>query len=168
MRTIKIGNVANLITATRIIFSFQLLLFDLHSCVFYILYLLCGLSDILDGFIARKTNNATEFGAKLDSIADLCFVIVYLIKFLPVIKIPLFIAIWIIAIAVAKILALLKTKDFSHFHSLYNKITGIMLFILPFTFTAIDTNCSVLAICVLASFATLNDFRLLYHGDSYK
>lgn len=52
--------------------------FHMPSTPFYILYMICGLSDVLDGIIARKTNTASSFGARLDTIADFIFVTVLL------------------------------------------------------------------------------------------
>ena len=44
------------------------------SALFWIFYLGSGLTDILDGFLARKLHQESAFGAKLDSIADFVFV----------------------------------------------------------------------------------------------
>ena len=48
---------ANLITGLRIIVSAALLFCPVFSPIFYVLYLIAGLSDMADGIIARKTNN---------------------------------------------------------------------------------------------------------------
>ncbi|MBR5810800.1 MAG: CDP-alcohol phosphatidyltransferase family protein [Bacteroidales bacterium] len=73
------------------------------SVQFYILYLLCGFSDMIDGTVARWTNSISESGARFDTVADFIFVIVSLIKFLPSIHIPRWLWIWIIMIAILKI-----------------------------------------------------------------
>ena len=69
-------SVANIVTCFRIVGSIVLLPISVFSLEFYITYLLCGLSDMIDGTIARKTNSASEFGSKLDTVADIIFVIV--------------------------------------------------------------------------------------------
>ena len=61
--------IANIITSCRILLSGAMLLFPVFSYGFYITYVFCGISDMLDGVVARKTNNTDEFGAKLDPIA---------------------------------------------------------------------------------------------------
>ena len=48
-------HVANLITGSRIILSLFLAFIPLSSIWFYILYLSCGLTDMIYGTIARKT-----------------------------------------------------------------------------------------------------------------
>jgi len=72
----KIKNIANMITLTRIIGTFSLLLFKPLSLIFQFLYVVCGLSDILDGYIARKTRTVSQTGMVLVSIADLVFLVI--------------------------------------------------------------------------------------------
>lgn len=61
---------ANIITGFRIVGSIFLLPLSVFTLEFYIVYLLCGLSDMIDGTIARKTDSVSELGSKLDTIAD--------------------------------------------------------------------------------------------------
>ena len=79
---------ANILTGFRILGSILLLFFPVFSEAFYSIYLLCGFSDMIDGTIARKTNSTSEAGAKIDTVADLVFVTVSLIKILSTITIP--------------------------------------------------------------------------------
>ena len=81
-------NLANDITIIRILYSIALLFFPAFSVAFYVLYSTAGVSDILDGWVARRTHTASELGAKLDTIADIVFVVVCLVKLLPVLDIP--------------------------------------------------------------------------------
>ena len=41
---------------------------------------------MFDGFVVRKTDTVSKFGARLDTIADFVFVIVCLIKLLPTLR----------------------------------------------------------------------------------
>ena len=74
---------ANIITGLRIVISAVLLFCPAFSPVFYVLYLFAGFSDIIDGAVARRTNTAGEFGAKLDTAADFVFAAVCMLKLLP-------------------------------------------------------------------------------------
>ena len=75
-------NVADIITFFRIAGTIPLAVLKPLSAEFFCLYALTGLTDVLDGFIARKTKTAGDFGARLDSIADLLFYTVILIRIL--------------------------------------------------------------------------------------
>ena len=55
---------ANLITGTRILCSVALLFCSAFSTSFYILYLVAGFTDIIDGEVARRTNTVSTFGVK--------------------------------------------------------------------------------------------------------
>ena len=79
---------ANLITSIRILCSIAILFYPVFSVAFYSLYITAGVSDMADGWVARKTNTDSAFGAKLDTIADIIFVIACLVKLLPVMEIP--------------------------------------------------------------------------------
>ena len=79
---------ANIITGCRILCSILLLFFPALSPTFFILYLVAGFTDMIDGTIARKTNTASEFGSRLDTIADMVFVAACMIKLFPVLTIP--------------------------------------------------------------------------------
>ena len=75
-------HIANILTGSRILGSILLLFFPAFSLGFYITYILCGFSDMIDGTIARKTNGISKFGSQLDTIADFVFVLVSLYKLL--------------------------------------------------------------------------------------
>lgn len=94
---------ANIITSCRILFSAVLLFFPAFSPVFYVLYCLDGFTDMIDGAVARKTNTVSDFGSKLDTIADIVFVAVCLIKVLPTLTISVWLWIWIGVIAGIKV-----------------------------------------------------------------
>ena len=73
----------NAITLLRIAGSLGLLLCDVTSVVFWLIYGFCGISDIADGWLARKLKCVTKTGALLDSVADICFVACCAWKLLP-------------------------------------------------------------------------------------
>ena len=95
-------HIANIITGSRIVFSLPLLVIPLASAWFYALYLLCGLSDMVDCAVARRTNSTSEFGARLDTVSDFGFMTVALIRFMPHLHIPVWLWIWIGVIAMIK------------------------------------------------------------------
>ena len=94
---------ANLITAIRILCSVALLFCAALSPWFYALYITAGVSDMVDGWVARKTNTVSDFGSKLDTVADILFVTVCLVKLLPVLHLPVWIYVWVAVIACIKV-----------------------------------------------------------------
>jgi len=56
----------------------------------FLLFLLAALTDFLDGFIARLTESVTEFGKRLDPLADRLLIISTIISLMLRKRIPLF------------------------------------------------------------------------------
>ena len=156
-----IKNVANILTGFRILGSILLLFFPVFSEAFYSIYLLCGFSDMIDGTIARKTNSASELGAKMDTVADLVFVAVSLIRLLPIINIPQWLWIWAVIIAIIKIGNIIwgyaSKKQFISLHTIMNKVTGLLLFLLPLTLSFVELKYSSIVVCSIATFAAIQE-----------
>ena len=161
-------HLANIITGSRILFSLPLLFVPLSSAGFYVLYLFCGLTDMIDGTIARKTGSVHPFGARLDTAADLVFVLVCAIKILPLMHMPVWLWVWIALITLMKILniavVLIRKKKLLSIHSVFNKITGLALFLWPLTLTLVPTTYSVTVICVSATIAVAQEVYLAAKG----
>ena len=153
--------IANAITSLRIIGSVVLLFFDVSSLPFYITYLLCGFSDMVDGTIARKTNSTSKFGSQLDTIADLIFVVVSLFKLLPVTRIPQWLWIWGGVIAVIKISNIIwgyvSKNQFIALHTIMNKATGLLLFLLPLTISFVELKYTAIVVCSIAVFSAIQE-----------
>ena len=161
---------ANLITCIRILCSIALLFVPAFSPAFYVLYLVAGVSDMVDGPVARKTGTAGAFGAKLDTAADLVLVLVCLIKMLPVLELPVWLMIWIAVIALIKGVNLLSgyvmRREFVAVHTVMNKVTGAALFLLPLTLSILDLKVSGAFVCALASFAAIQEGHFIRTGRS--
>lgn len=152
---------ANIITIIRILCSIAILFCNVFSPAFYTLYIIAGVSDMVDGYVARKTNSVSELGARLDTIADFVFVVVCLIKLLPVLTIPSWLWIWIGIIAFIKIINVISgfvvQKKFVAIHSIANKITGLLLFVFPLTVSFIELKYSAFFVCIFATFAAIQE-----------
>ena len=156
-----IKNVANILTGFRILGSILLLFFPVFSEVFYSIYIFCGFTDMIDGTIARKTNSTSEFGSKLDTVADLVFVAVSLIKLLSAIPIPEWLWIWVSVIVIIKfgniIWGYVSRKKFISLHTTMNRVTGLLLFLLPLTLSFMELKYSSLVVCSIATFAAIQE-----------
>ena len=154
-------SIANIITGSRIVFSIALLFIPPFSPAFYVLYGAAGLTDMIDGTVARKTNTVSAFGAKLDTIADIVFVAVCLIKLLPILDIPVWLWIWIAVIALIKVINMISgyvtQKKWIAPHTIMNKVTGALCFLLPLTLSFIDLKYSAIAVCAAATFAAIQE-----------
>ena len=161
--------IAHFVTSLRIVFSLIMLFFPTSSPGFYICYLLAGITDMVDGTIARKLGTESEFGARLDTIADFVFVSAALYKLLPDIVLNTGIWIWIGTIAVIKVINIISgfvvQKRFVTVHSPANKITGIALFLLPLTLSVADIRYSAILVCLLATLAALQEGHFISNID---
>ena len=159
---------ANVITGCRILFSAIIFLVPVFSPVFYGCYLAAGCTDMIDGTIARKLGTESEFGSKLDTIADIIFVAAAAYKILPVMEIPKGIWIWIGVIALIKIINIISgfvvAKQFVSAHTVANKITGLLMFVLPLTMAVVELRYSALAVCVVATFAAIQEGHIIRIG----
>lgn len=149
MKSIK--NVPNCITAIRIFASFGLLFVRPLSVLFFFFYLVCGISDVFDGYIARKMNASSRFGQVLDSISDLIFIGIVLFIFIPVMKFPFWILCWIAVIASVRLISIifgfLRYRKLAFLHTYANKAAGIALFFFPFLLAAFGKEMAAVVIC---------------------
>lgn len=161
-------SIVNIITGSRIVFSIALLFITPFSPMFYVLYAVAGLTDMIDGTVARKTNTVSAFGARLDSVADFVFVTVCLFKLLPILDIPVWLWIWIAVIALIKVINIIsgaiKLKRMIAVHSLMNKITGALCFLLPLTLSLIDLKYGTIVVCTAATFAAIQEWHYIRTG----
>ena len=154
-------HIANILTGCRILGSVLLLFFPAFSVAFYILYLFCGFSDMIDGTVARKTNSTSKFGSQLDTVADLIFILISLFKLLPAIHLPGWLWIWSGVIAVIKIsniiLGYVSKKEFLSLHTIMNKATGLLLFLLPLTISCVEAQYSAIVVCSIATISAIQE-----------
>ena len=159
---------ANVITGCRILFSVIILLVPVFSPVFYGCYLAAGFTDMIDGTIARKLGTEGEFGSKMDTIADIVFVAAAAYKILPVMEIPKDIWIWIGVISLIKIINIISgfvvAKQFVSVHTVANKITGLLVFLLPLTMAVVELRYSALGVCIVATFAAIQEGHFIRTG----
>ena len=114
---INVKHLPNIITALRIVGSIGLLFCNVAGWQFWTLYVFCGISDMIDGWFARKLQAESKTGAVLDSIADLSFMACCAIQLLPILSIPLWLWIW------AGIIVIIKIVNQKNRAEYYNQIS---------------------------------------------
>ena len=116
---------------------------------------------MIDGTVARRTSSASDFGVRLDTLSDFVFMTVALIKFLPHLHIPIWLWIWIGIIAMIKLrnvaLGFVRTKKLMSPHSVLNKVTGLLLFLLPMTISFIELTYTLPFVCAVATAAAIHE-----------
>lgn len=159
-------HIPNIITLSRIPMAVALPFVQFAPAVFWTLYLLCGLSDILDGAVARLTGTVSRLGERLDTPADIVFVAVWMVLFIPAINVGRWLWIWTGIIAFIKVVnvisGLAMKKGFVAKHTPANKATGILLFLLPMIvlWEVIKVPCIIL-VSLLATFAAVQEGHLI-------
>ncbi|WP_078579342.1 CDP-alcohol phosphatidyltransferase family protein [Salipaludibacillus agaradhaerens] len=163
------SSIPNYLSLFRIVLSPFLLLVEPLGGLFFTLYFMCFISDGLDGYIARKTDTESRFGAKLDSFADMITFIILMYVLYGIIN-PTTLIIYLVIIiafirATSLIIVVLKCKTFGIVHSYGNKLTGLTLSILPISFIFFPLDVFVIPVCILASFSAVEE--LLIHLTSH-
>jgi len=165
-------NIPNIITGLRIIGTGCLLFTKPLTLWFYVVYILTGITDVLDGFIARKTGCTSELGARLDSVADILFYTVLLVKLLPeMIKILpfwiwIFVAVILLVRATAYVTAYIKYRRFASLHTYMNKLTGASIFVFPLSMALPIATGVAVGVCCIAVWASLEELlmHLIHNG----
>ena len=151
----------NAISALRFLGAVCFLFFGVESCAFWVIYFVCGLSDMADGYLARKLGCESQVGAMLDSLADLVFVICCCFKLIPALAFPKWLWIWGGVIVATKIInqisALVMYKKCIFPHTIANKVTGVLLFVgVPLT-VFLESIVPMVIIAVVATFAAVQE-----------
>ena len=125
--------IPDLLSMSRIVLCLPLLIVDAMTIPFWVIYLIAGLTDILDGFLARRWGVESKFGARLDSLADFVFVLVVGYKLFPWLRLPATLWMMIGLIALVKVINAISSFMVKHriefLHTKANKLTGFLLFI---------------------------------------
>jgi CDP-diacylglycerol--glycerol-3-phosphate 3-phosphatidyltransferase len=171
-------NLPNKLTVLRIILAgvFMLFLF-MHGVLFKMLalltFLLASLTDLLDGYIAKKYNMVTDFGKLMDPIADKILVLSAFLAFVQMELIPAWMALIIIfreiVITGLRIAALTQGKvlaaEYGGKHKMVSQVASIFVILLFLIFREAGTKLfdgSVIFILML-----ITTFLTLGSGISY-
>ena len=158
----------NAISALRFLGAVCLLFFGVESCAFWAIYFVCSLSDMADGYLARKLGCESKTGALLDSLADLVFVVFCCFKLIPALAFPKWLWIWGGVIVATKVInqisALVMYKKCIFPHTVANKVTGVLLFVgVPLTLF-LESIVPMAIIAVVATFAAVQEGHFIRTG----
>jgi len=139
--------------------------------------LLAGLTDVLDGVLARRSGRATPFGSQLDSLADMLLagsIVVWLALLRPDFfraEAPLLLA-WVGLGLLALAVGWVRFRRFANLHLYSAKVAGAAGYGFAISLLLVDGYSrplflAVLAVCVLASLETLLVFLLREDVDEH-
>ncbi|MDY4785260.1 CDP-alcohol phosphatidyltransferase family protein [Pygmaiobacter massiliensis] len=158
------NQLANVITSTRFFFAVIMVCAEPFSGLFWAAYAGGGLSDVLDGVVARRLNQQTELGAKMDSFADIAFGFALFIFAVKSKVLPRWI--WMLAaiIFVLRVFAYgagyYKYGTFSSLHTYLNKATGLLIFLFPVAYMLFGMTATGLLVGALAFASAVEEFIL--------
>lgn len=166
--------IPDLITSLRIAGTVALLFLAPLSMPFLVVYTLCGASDVLDGFLARRWKLESAFGARLDSVADILFYAVMLYSLFPLLVELLPLGCWygigaVILLRLASyITAAVKYHCFAAVHTYANKITGFVIFSVPYLITNVDMGVVGTLACLVAGAASFEEWMIHLFSREYR
>ncbi|MEE8758505.1 MAG: CDP-alcohol phosphatidyltransferase family protein [Bifidobacterium sp.] len=156
-------------TSLRFLCAVGLVVFPLSSPLFWWSYA-CGIvSDLVDGPLARHMATQGEFGARLDSAADLAFAGGIALCAVRYLSMPMWLWMCIDVVAVVRlagyVIGYVRYHAFSALHTVLNKVTGLLVAIVPILFLVSESNgtaaigCAA-AMCVVAFVSSMEEMAL--------
>ena len=158
--------IPNTLSALRLLLCLPLFILTPLSFWFIVIYVIAGLTDMIDGPLARRTNNTSNFGANLDAAADLLFAITVLVRVIPQIDIHHWNFVWIVVVIVIKFISLfvsyMRHNEFVMLHTYANKLVVFLCFLLLPLYVSMNININLLiaVLLVMVSLAFLEDLIL--------
>ena len=163
--------IPDLLSFSRIGLALALLLIEPLSPTFLSIYIVCGLTDILDGMVARRFDACTEHGHTIDSVADVVLVVILLYCVIPVVSWEEWMVIWILVIAAVRIIAFVigsvRYGRLAFVHTYLNKATGVLLFVSPFLLVIIGAPVTIAVVCCIASVSAAEYLYINMTSDQY-
>lgn len=135
------------------------------SNIFWISYICGGVSDAIDGFVARTWNIQSQFGAKLDSIADVLYAFSIFLVAIRNIMIPTWLWVCILMILFTRCIAygigFYKFHAFVALHTYANKISGFFLFLFPLFYMQFGIIFTGIFLCLLSFLSSLEELMMI-------
>ncbi len=160
----------NVITGIRIVLSLSLLRINPQAIGFFAIYIICGVTDMCDGFMARKWKVSSKKGATLDSIADLVFIVVLSIIFFPILDWKLWMLIWIGIIAGIRCFSVLvgavRYQTVAFIHTYGNKTAGFLLFCFPILLKVAGFTITVMILCTVTFISAIEELTIMISSNS--
>ena len=147
--------IPDLLSFSRIGLAMVLLLLEPLSFGFLAVFAVCSVTDILDGYAARRFGVSNEHGYMVDSISDAVLAVVMLYCIIPAVDWETWMIVWIAAIAAVRLVALGigsgRHLKVAFVHTYLNKMAGLLLFLSPYLLVLIGVPVTVAVVCTVTS-----------------
>lgn len=167
-------SVPNILSTSRIILSLSILLFTPMTPGYFIVIALCGITDFLDGYTARKYNLVSEHGSHLDSLGDFTFAVSLVLGFIMYFDWEPWMIAWAVLLAGTRLAAIIigyiRYKKIPFVHSYINKTAGFIIFFVPFIIPFLGFTLTFILFCSLYTLSSIeyvliNSFSREYRTD---
>jgi len=171
------------LSLSRFPLSVLLLFLARRPAWFVAVYIVTGLTDVFDGWLARKFHWDSELGAKIDGFADIAFMLCLLGVVFGVLgktlipQIEAYVIIGVCALALLKLVNLFYTRrkfrQWSTMHTLANKYTALPFYVLIPLFVVFVReipgwlNLTLLALLGIVFLANLEETLILTLAKTY-
>jgi phosphatidylglycerophosphate synthase len=157
---------ANILTGLRIALTLLIPAFLNDRIICVILFAAAGLTDVLDGIVARRTGTVSKLGARLDSIADIVMFGVMIACAVIWAGVRLWtLASYLIAVALIRFanlaIAAKRFRQFAVIHTWGNKLTGILIFVSFGVYILTDSLIALIPVIAVAALAALEETVIL-------
>lgn len=157
--------IPNLITCCRILLTVCLPFTVPFGKNFLILYTLCGVSDMADGYLARRLNLTSNLGSLLDTVADTLFLFTAGIILLLQLSFPawlLYSAATILCVRlVTYTIGFFRFRQWASLHTWLNKLTGFLLFVTPYIYNFIAFNNWGKVVVIIAILSAIDELLIV-------
>jgi len=169
----KISTFPNLLSLSRMLLSPVIFMVAGKRIMLFLLLLIIGITDMLDGYFARKFKKETMIGAWLDSIADFVFFISFIIYSIwfeseIIVEFTFFILVIISIKLLSAITGLIRYKQPGLLHTIGNKITGVIIYSGLCVFVLFRSTIIVEIGLYISILSAMEELIILLIGNKYK
>ena len=160
----------DILSLSRVVGAVLLLFTTPLSLLFLAVYGYCCITDVLDGFLARRSRSENRQGQILDSTADIVLTVCLLACLIPFLPWEGWMITWIAIIAVIRIISLgigsMRFGQIALLHTYGNKISAFLRYLAPFLLAFVDLTPMMIVLCTITTLTSLEDLYINLKSDS--
>ena len=160
----------DILSLSRVVGAVLLLFTTPLSLLFLAVYGYCCITDVLDGFLARRSRSENRQGQILDSTADIVLTVCLLACLIPFLPWEGWMITWIAIIAVIRIISLgigsMRFGQIALLHTYGNKLSAFLRYLAPFLLAFVDLTPMMIVLCTITTLTSLEDLYINLKSDS--